>query len=165
MSCITQLLKLKGEKEFLPGHEGYVIEGGGVYKNLEYLITFTDLGSRCGYVAIRKCDIAAIDDVNCHGGITFDSDNHHAKSLLSIACNDRWIGFDCAHWGDMRCYNTARKYFSHIPRLNYKINMLEKIHEEVHALEAQDPGFTHKNYDYVEKQCKAIIDQLVAKHE
>lgn len=61
MSCIPKILELKGTKEFLPipslnqqdKYTTTVIEGGGNYKGYDYLITFRDMGFRCGYVALE----------------------------------------------------------------------------------------------------------------
>lgn len=162
MSCITQLLEMKGNKEclLLINHE-VVIEGGGVYKEYEYLITFTDMGSRCGYVAIPDGQTINIDEIECHGGITFEGTDHNAKDLLPIKCNDLWIGFDCAHFGDMRCHETARKYFSYDERILEQINVMEDMYKEVHALEQKDLRCSHKTFDYLENECKHIIDQIL----
>lgn len=53
MSCITEILKVKGDKDFIVSGE-IAIEGGGTYKDYEYIITFTSSGHRCGYVAIPE---------------------------------------------------------------------------------------------------------------
>jgi hypothetical protein len=161
MSCITQLLELKGDKEFLPIHNEVVIEGGGVYKGHEYLITFTEHGHRCGYVAIPSGVTVDTDDINCHGGVTFEDEHHHAKSLLPVPCNDTWIGFDAAHWGDMPCRDTSRKYFGHSDVALKKIKIMEEIHKDIHEMESKDPSFSHKTFEYMEEQCKSVIDQLL----
>lgn len=162
MSCITQLLEMKGNKECLPLNHDVVIEGGGLYKNYEYLITFTHMGSRCGYVAIPEGQSIDTDKINCHGGITFESSNHNAKDLLPIKCNDLWIGFDCAHVGDMRCNETARKYFTHNEKGLEIINLMDNLYVEVHELEQKNPMCTHKSFHYVEEECKNIIDHILS---
>ncbi len=166
MSCITQLLQIKGEKEYLPIHETVVIEGGGVYKDCEYLIVFTEHGHRCGYVAIPDGIDYVVDEIDCHGGVTFEETYHRAKELLPVPCNDMWLGFDAAHWGDMPCRETSRKYFGHSEKALKKIEIIEEIHKEVDEMERGDPNFSHKTYDYMEKQCHYIIDQLLERsHE
>ena len=99
MSCITEILKRNtlNIDEFKT--TGLIVEGGGVYKDYEYLITFTSLGHRCGYVALKGDEgydkKEGYDlDLDVHGGITFKDRTHSLKS--SIACDDEWIGFD---WG------------------------------------------------------------------
>ena len=74
-----------------PRNKGIVIEGGGLYRDYEFLITFTELGHRCGYVAInpnhpcyKKNLVMSSDfDLSVHGGITFHAEDHGAKSILS----------------------------------------------------------------------------------
>ena len=130
MSCITEILKLKDK--FLLDVEGkkhLLAEGGGTYKGYEYLVTFTDMGHRCGYVALPsghkleknsmyrydsdakedtiKIDIKVNDDsidniIDCHGGVTFFSNDNGLKSLLKNSCTDMWIVFDCVHSYDLR---------------------------------------------------------------
>ena len=154
MSCITELLKLKGDKKFLKitdnGHPCTVIEGGGTYKGYEYLITLNISGYRCGYVAIpsdHKINNSYYyndtDDINyseldiqCHG--------HHLKELLTHECKDLWLGFDCMHSND-RCDEKAfLKY--HNTTINGDIYLDDS---------------TIKNFQYVEKQCHSIIHQLI----
>lgn len=149
MSCITELLKIKGDAPALPINGHVVIEGGGIYKNHEYLITFTHLGHRCGYVAIADCEVKYVDGIKCHGGVTFDGRDHAAKNLLDISCNDFWVGFDAAHFGDKGCAETAIKYF---PDSN-----------KAATFAVDDEFSTHKTYEYMEGECKSIIDQLTEK--
>jgi hypothetical protein len=152
---------MKGEKEFLPVHEGLVIEGGGIYKNHEFLIVFTDSGHRCGYVAINQEQKTILDkqnednssyflpDIDCHGGITFYEEGHAAKDLLPVPCNDTWLGFDAAHGHDMSCPYTAEKYFGETEFVKFKKE--NQWHYE---------GAVHRSYEYMEQECKKIIDQL-----
>lgn len=153
MGCITQLLEMKGDKEILPVHNGVVIEGGGVYKDLEYIIVFTDYGHRCGYVAVPSEYSYDVDNISCHWGITFEGSDHHAKDLLPVPCSDMWLGFDAAHCEDHPCYDTARKYFGD----KDKYPLLEEAHKPLY----QFRDITHKTYGFMEEQCKFIIDQLV----
>lgn len=161
MSCITKLLEIKGDKDILPIHESAVIEGGGSHKGYEYLITFTSHGTRCGYVAIPDGHRGDCVDINCHGDITFSGTDHGAKDLLPIPCNDLWIGFDCAHYGDKHDYETAKKYFGKEGRFD----AIMEIHKDVEALENLDPMFSHKTFEFVELECKYIIEQLVDSQE
>lgn len=168
MSCITKLLELKGDKEFLPVHDEVVIEGGSTYKDYEYLITFTRSGHRCGYVALKtKESDKFIEDagkdeyyypnLDCHGGVTFFDENHGAKDLLPIPCNDIWIGFDAAHCDDGKCFNTAKRYF---PNQVERISKLEQFYQGFDSFD----DITHKSYEYMENECKGIIEQLINSH-
>jgi len=151
MSCIGQLLKLKGDKEILPIHDELVIEGGGEYKGYEYIITFTSFGHRCGYVAIPEIkEDDEEPDFDCHGGVTFCSRQHAAKDLLPISCDDLWVGFDAAHYGDLRCKDTAKKYFPDCHEI-----------ENFATFDERYPGHAHRSYQYMEKECKSIVDQII----
>lgn len=163
MSCITELLKLKGDKPILmiKKDQGVCIEGGGKYKGYEYLITFTDMGTRCGYVAIppehkgNEWSTIGEPDISCHGGVTFLDDDHYAKRLLGDhPCKDKWIGFDCAHGGDRFDVETAEKYFGadnpmvEFRKTNWELGRWGRHQEE-------------RSYSYVEQNCISIIEQLI----
>lgn len=173
MSCISQILKklpdegclVIGDKE----NTDFALEGGGIYKNYEYVIILNGLGHRCGYVAIPPehpfdkipkpdndyCRDGDLDysemDIECHGGLTFASRNHGLKSELNITCNDAWIGFDCGHYDDGIDFDAMRKY--------YGDEYTEKLRSTLYVL----CDGTVKDFDYVANECKSIIDQLVEK--
>lgn len=164
MSCITKLLEMKGDNEILPIHNECVIEGGGTYKGYEYLITFTSHGTRCGYVALKQEESNKFQqesgdesyyypDLDCHGGITFFGEAHGAKDLLPTPCNDLWVGFDCAHAGDGYDKELTKKYFS-------KQTFSDEFYESMAGF-GLIGEITHKNFKYVEDNCKSIIDQLI----
>lgn len=161
ISCITKILELKGHKDILPIHDQAVVEGGGHHRGYEFLITFVEHGHRCGYVAIPPGVKFDTDELCVHGGITFEDESHAAKDLLPTHCSDTWLGFDAAHWGDMRCYDTALKYFGHNEKAKKTIEMMKEIHLPVYDLERKDPSFSHKTYKYMVEQCKSLIDQLI----
>lgn len=160
MSCISELLNRKEEinLSLLKNISRLVIEGGGTYRDYEYLITFTNLGYRCGYVAVPNANPAIINLKNeeiaidildkmieCHGGVTFFSNKHSLKEELNSTCLDFWIGFDCGHFGDSKDIINMYKYFKNNV-INDRIDFPEEI---------------IKTYEYVEDECKSIIDQLI----
>ncbi len=172
MSCITEILKLKGDQEVLvPDGKWIAVEGGGTYKDHEYIIVLNTSGHRCGYVALHpdhpysdipkekrsygehydydKCDI------DVHGGLTFMSPEHGLKDLLTIPCNDMWIGFDCGHYGDMCDVKMFKKYFGEEECEAKKSFFSAMNHSDIRI------GQTVKEYDFVEEQCHHIIDQLI----
>lgn len=173
MSCITEILKLKGDKDALiPEGNWIAVEGGGTYKNHEYLIVLNTNGHRCGYVAIqpdhpfsqtpeeersfmggrpyKHYDYDSLN-INCHGGLTFMSPKHGLKDLLTVPCNDMWIGFDCGHHGD-RCDTEAFKKY-------YGEDLYDEKESFFNAMNSYDA--TAKGFHYVEKECQYIIDQLL----
>jgi hypothetical protein len=181
MCCITEILKLKGDREvFIPldksGHPWIAVEGGGKYKDYEYLIVLNHHGHRCGYVAI-PAKHPANDvgysmnkfykgmeefnyhklDIDCHGGLTFGSKNHGLKDLLKNPCADNWIGFDCGHAGDHCDVEAFIKYYGE-----------EEAKEKKTFFDAMNYGTIFgmgsvKDYSYAEDECKSIIDQLIEK--
>lgn len=161
MNCISELLKLKGDKEFfIFNYEDRktAIEGGGLYKNYEYLIVLNDFGSRCGYVALPTGHPYASDtenfykwDIECHGSLSFASADHALKTLLSIPCTDVWVGFDCGHhWGDKADVQNYIKYFGE-DMYKRRLPIIALTFKEVCSI---------KDFQYVEKECMSIIDQL-----
>jgi len=66
------------------------------------------------------------------------------RIMTDSNCNDKWIGFDCGHAYDSQDIEAARKVF--------------KI--EVYSFSL---GGSIKTKDYVEGECKSIIDQLKTK--
>jgi|SRR5579863_4087161 len=162
MSCITKLLEMKGDQPFLFAYDGVVIEGGGKYQGYEYLITFTDWGHRCGYVALQSDDSYDPDEINCHGGITFEGREHAAKDLLSIPCNDTWIGFDAGHGYDFPCYETLKRYFGNDEKILDRAKLIEEVYGDSTYLYPQNkPIGKHRTFEYMTEQCKNIIDQLI----
>lgn len=177
MSCITEILKLKGDQPALvPEGDWIAVEGGGSYKDYEYIIVLNTNGHRCGYVAIppehkysqtpeeqrsfmggRKYSHYDYDslDIDCHGGLTFMSPSHGLKDLLTTPCNDMWIGFDCGHYLDLCDTEAMRKYFGD--------EMMDEKESFIRALNHGDMGVvkTVKTYRYTEKECHSIIDQLI----
>ena len=163
MSCIFQLLKLKGDKPFLATpNESIVMEGGGEYKGYEYIITFTDMGHRCGYVAITSehpCygkDLVWGDfDLDVHGGVTFHSKDISLKDLLSHPCNDEWVGFDAAHHNDLSDMALAEVYFGS-----------ENDYVKFKKMNLYETFGKRRTFGYMASECKRLIDQLIeVKHE
>lgn len=149
MGCITKLLE-SGAKRVSKG--GSFVEGGGAYKGYEYLIVLNHFGHRCGYVAINQnhslhketsYDDSPIADIDMHGGCTF-----FGKQMTESECSDKWIGFDCGHYDDAQ-----------------DIEALEKCAPEKAVLYKEASSLSEgmvRSKEYVEEQCKGIIDQLEA---
>ncbi len=156
MSCITKILEVKGDKKFLKHNSGAGIEGGGTYKGYEYLISFTNMGHRCGYVAVPNGIAGDYDDITCHGGVTFEDIDHSFKDILDTPCADLWIGFDAAHAGDLADLDKALEYFENEPGIIEYKRITEESFNKLYQL-----GERHRNYEYMEKECHNIIEQLI----
>ena len=117
MSCISKILEVKGDKPFIINkHNTIAIEGGGKFKGYEYIITFTEFGHRCGYVAIPEShpihsSKEDYPDYEVHGGVTFFEKARFDEFTGGHKCLDKWIGFDAMHGGDIPCMKTSDKYF------------------------------------------------------
>ena len=171
MSCITEILKLKGNNDyFVPEGSWTSVEGGGTYNDHEYLIVLNTNGHRCGYVALKPehpyskltanlentfktYDYDSLD-IDVHGGLTFMSPSHDLKNLLPTPCNDMWIGFDCGHYGDFCDTEAFKKYFG-----------AERFDRKESFFKFMNDGFQNKSikdFNYVEKECHSVIDQLIS---
>lgn len=176
MSCITEILKLKDAQEVLvPDDQWIAVEGGGTYRNYEYIIVLNVNGHRCGYIALppehkySKTPMEERDflgsgrkrphwdydglDIDCHGGLTFMAPNHSLKDLIDVDCNEMWIGFDCGHSDDMCDIEAYRKYYGE-----------ENTKEKESFFNAMNHGYdgqSIKDFTYVEMECHSIIDQLI----
>jgi hypothetical protein len=164
MSCITEILAKKGDQEYLMG-DGFVIEDGGTYKEYEYLVTFIDLGHRCGYVAINSknkfygldlvCHSAGTD-FDVHGGISFHHKGDHIIEpiLGKSECSDEWIGFDAAHGADLPDYDLVMKIWPSERRKNFidATQFLRNFYYE---------SIEHRSKEYMIAECKSLIDQII----
>jgi hypothetical protein len=164
MSCIQKLLELKNKstEPFFKINARNVIEGGGQYKGYDYLITFIDVGHRCGYIAIspdhplysselyplKKTKISIEDLLEVHGGVTFFDTPH---LINDHKCGDKWIGFDSGHCWDIPDIKFLRLYFplSSSWRSGFYY--------------ADIPEASLKTQKYMEEQCKLLINQLIEK--
>lgn len=159
MGCITKILELKGDKEFLliPETRAEIaIEDGGNYKGYEYLITFNERAFRCGYVAIPPSHPTYnfegnYPDFSVHGGVSFFDKPHLLKE---INCDDKWIGFDAHHSGDLLDIDCQKKYF---PGIREAIISYSEEFNEIYSKSFS----TIKSKEYMIQECKNLIDQLI----
>lgn len=161
MSCITEILKIKGDREYILNGE-IAIEGGGNYKDYEYLITFTDRGHRCGYVAISETHPLYkfhdpkynYPDLKVHGGVTYFYESRFEDLLGGHKCTDKWIGFDAGHCYDLEDMETAKKYFGETRWVKFRKENPAIIYMN---------NSEHRSFEYMQQQCKNLIDQLIDK--
>lgn len=109
------------------------------------------LGHWCGYVgvpeghpAFQKEDVA----VSVHGGLTFSDfcQEDHERGVChvpEVGMPDKvwWLGFDCAHLGDLS------------PGL---VRTLKEVHINVAI------GDTYRTLDYIQQECHQLATQLKA---
>jgi len=145
MSAISELLSECKEKT----NANYRIsfEDGGVYRGYNYLITLNlILGFRCGYVSIPKGhplydQKERVDEIEMHGGCTYFDNPIYVED----SDEEKWIGFDCAHFGDGYDKKIVKKYNP------YFYTYFTKLKE----------NNVVRTKEYVEQECKNIIDQII----
>jgi hypothetical protein len=158
---VQSLLRRKGDKPYLVSHD-LAVEGGGIYNGYEYLIIFRPLGHRCGYIVIpekSRIENDNYEDLDVHGGITFCdyvTTSWFDDLLEPWEChfNTYCIGFDTANYDDGNDIELSEKIW---PLNKSRYAMSKMTFEEINA----SPLVTIKTYEFVETQCKHLIDQLV----
>lgn len=131
------------------------------YKGFPCVVLFQPLGFRTGYVGIPKGRKYYKSNheripVNCHGGLTY-------SSLKLYHQNDTdmwWIGFDCGHCCDGYDVEKLKEYFADDESIMRSYHAMEET--GYYALCNEHPIRTQ---EYVEDNCRKIIDQLIALEE
>ena len=122
----------------------YKIEIDETYKGFRYVVKLLSMGHRCGYVLIPedKKDFIDIDDIDCHGGITFNDNVEEGEDFLPAS--GYWIGFDCIHFGDAIDADALKKEF------NKDVDECIKVLLHGHVWSKEE----------VAAECRNIINQL-----
>ena len=122
-----------------------VVEKKFDYKGHECICIFNHLGFRCGYVSVQERKDYDDFDIDCHGGLTFgDSLNEDYEPRESF-----YIGFDCGHYCDYQDQEKA-----------YKYGLITQEEYYLFANIYRDNRGVERTVEYVEEQCKKIVDQL-----
>ena len=131
-----------------------ILESSFTYKGYKCCVLFMPIGHRCGYVLVPHWhsqygknyrDIP----IKCHGGLTYSS-----HFLMGQEFPSWWIGFDCAHAGDIADKESQIKYYGENEQ-NPFFSMLTFM------LEGYDEFGTIKTLDFCEQECRNIVDQLI----
>ena len=123
------------------------------------------LGTLCGYVKIPTThpyhaknynDI----DIDVHGGLTFGDNLNNVSKAYEIQLDDGfWLGFDCAHYNDIRPYDInpdcMGKGLDFIDKL---INSIDKLNDLIHEKKVTK---SYKDFDFVTHELKSMVDQLI----
>jgi hypothetical protein len=170
MTCIEEILKILDKKNsplMVPMGAGkLVIEDGGIYKDHEFLITFTYMGHRCGYVVIppenKLYNKELMYDENysgiqVHGGITYCEIGYSIikKVLGTDSLSEHWIGFDSGHAGDVPDLESYNKYFGEENEiLAEHLKAMYKIYDGC-------DDCSIKTKDFMVIECIKLIDQII----
>lgn len=158
----------------------YKVEVDKKYKGFDYLVIGLTMGHRCGYVRIPighklyglsyseqipisfkeisegkigKRGVLSIfcasklkPDDNISMGLLFDVHGGITYSRKRVANkNGWWIGFDCAHFGDRK-----------------DISLMDKKYKEMNErYYLSFSGDIVRTKEYVESECKSLIDQII----
>ena len=130
------------------------------YKGYKCACVFNAGGYRCGYVAVDeshpyyKMDYTddGPNEVMCHWGLTYSGEGRH---LYDDFDDLWWFGFDCGHCEDGMDCDTALRY-GLISGVEYNVGM------EMQEALNMDENVTVKTKEFVEENCKMIVEQLIA---
>jgi hypothetical protein len=122
---------------------------------LDCLIVRQHAGALCGYVGVppghrlHGVGYPEVEDVSVHGGLTFsatcDEDADEGRGICHIPEPGRpadvwWLGFDCAHAGDL------------MPR--YAETLTELGGPDLFE------GYVYRNFDYVRSEVTRLAEQI-----
>lgn len=127
------------------------------------------MGNLCGYVGLRtgmhKIDTGKID---VHGGITYRSYSNLLDGVRLRYCprGMKWMGFDCAHFKDIKpAYDAMIEFLKTDVSKDMPWEIQEKI-EEIHKEYAVDTLIyrdvaSYKDIEFVKKELCKVVDQII----
>ena len=132
----------------------HIIEKSFTHSNKQCVVIFTNMGHRCGYVAVEKdSPLNNIDyndlyskhniDIYVHGGITFFGKLNPDISKEPLF----WFGFDCAHLYDGKDFEAIKKYFG------------QKEFDQAKKYDFYST-YQPKSLQYCINECKHLAEQL-----
>lgn len=128
-----------------------IVEKQFEYRGHDCLVVFTHWGVRNGYVSVPDDKDYNNYDIDCHRGLTFSGElpyDYGQKAKF-------YIGFDCGHCGDGHDFDTAYKYGL------IDAELRDRREEDFSYLQSSGVWWL----EYVEDQCKYIVDQLEGEKE
>ena len=128
-----------------------IVEKQFEYRGHDCLVVFTHWGVRNGYVSVSEDKDFVDYDIDCHGGLSFSGELPYGYGQKAKF----YIGFDCGHLGDDHDFDTAYKY----GLIDAETRDIRE--EEFSYLQGGDVW----SLEYVEDQCRYIVDQLEGEGE
>ena len=135
----------------------HIIEKSFIHSNKPCVVIFTQIGHRCGYVAVEKdSPLYGIyyDNLNIkhnyysdvHGGLIFSD----YSELYPITTKRPlyWFGFDCAHYNDAKDLEASKKYFD------------QKTYNQIIEYNSLFQTGAVKTLDFCITECKSLAEQL-----
>lgn len=137
-----------------------IVEERFIYKGYPCVVLFQPLAFRTGYVGLPKTSKYYKENyscipISCHGGLTY------GRNYL-FGQNDEetwWIGFDCAHYGDGYDNKAAKEYYKNDKAAMKQLQKLKDLHDMSNGY------WEFRTLDYVKRDCKFIVDQIIELEE
>lgn len=135
----------------------------GEHLGFEWIVTQNRTGYRCGYVRVpaghpwHGKDLDELGDVECHRGATFaEPDRPCDKGGDDDAY---WIGFDCAHAGDLQDPSLVTP-----AQRDVSTNVSKEVaaYFASHGLSVPEETGVVRTQEYVEAECRSICEQAKA---
>ena len=128
-----------------------IVEKQFEYRGHDCLVVFTHRGYRCGYVSVTEDKDFTDYDIDCHRGLSFSGELRYDYGQKAKF----YIGFDCGHCGDGLDFDTA-----------YKYGLIDaETRDRRKEVFSYSQGCGVWWLEYVEDQCRYIVDQLEYKKE
>lgn len=131
----------------------YKVEKEWEHLNLKCVVIATDMGYRCGYVAVgpdhplygMNYNDEVPERLKVHGGLTFsEGDSNYPIEGENLW----WFGFDCAHSGDGKDLNL----------MSEKVKKFHKDNPQCSFLFLN--GGPVRTLDYCVNECNSLAEQL-----
>ena len=137
----------------------YIVEREFKHAGYKCVVTFGDIGYRCGYVGVPKgsklygknCEKL---DFDVHGGLTYSGGGKNSD--YPIKSDLWWLGFDCAHGGDGKELKRAWELF---PEKRGQIQIQIQIEKEIFGEEGNTEDVV-RSEEYVTEECKRLAEQI-----
>ena len=138
-----------------------ITEERGIYKGFPYEVKLFSDGHRTGYIKLddwlsgdgirswENFNENIKDALDCHGGVTYCE-----KESCGYLPDGYWVGFDCAHMGDIPDREAAEKAFGGLD-VNPELTMLTHIIYDILG------DSSIKSLEFCRKECFKMIDQLL----
>lgn len=129
------------------------------YRDIDYITKLFEDGHRTGYVRLNQEQYETIKKqyeenldtcIDCYGGVTFIEEVNDSLYLP----DGYWVGFDTAHCDDAPDLEKVKEIFPNQNEEMRKIYFMMVNH-----------GGVIKTKQFVEDECKYIIDQLLKEKE
>ena len=126
------------------------------YKGFPCVVLFMPMGYRCGYVGVSKDNKYFKKDcmdtpIKCHGGLNYSSNHLYGQEDKDTW----WVGFDCGHIYDGFDIKALNKYYPLDIDVQFNMKFMLDYYKSVNEYSEI------KTIEYVEEECKKIVDQLL----